>query len=630
MASEFEVRAVSLQGAPVPHSWRFPSGVTVIVGDSGGGKTSLLNLIKYGLGGEAPITSTLKEAADGVVVEVRAGSRNFLLHRSFHSRKSVVSVSEGEKPLGQFSTKNGQSRPWISSLLLNALDIPEVRVPASRSKSSHRLTTISFQDVFAYCYLDQDAIDQETVNDKQSYGAGAKRPWTFELLHGIVDSEVAALEVEREELASETEDRQQRLASVERFVETVELPSSAMELREQLGRLDLRERELQQHLDTVEREAQEALAEDDAQRYLRGQGEEELREARVALAQLKEELSEVRRAGNQIERDLETAREGEAARLLLEPLPYLVCPRCEQSLEDRETRTGHCVVCQQSEQGAEAADDLLRHRLGEQLEETRALAGQLENAVADAGRHLDELRRINLERREAFATAKDAATAPFRSAALRLQEELGALRGERRTLSAGLPIEQAVQTERVQIESSAPRMNELADEAQRRREALEPARERVEEVSILFSEILHEFSLPWLKNAEVARNTYLPLVNGLSLRNLSSGGMKTTTNVAYYLAVFVTGLRDREVLTPSFLMLDSIRKDSGSGFQDLARSDRIYSYLRTLQELRGGGPQALARNFQLLVVDNDLPSKFEREFHTLRIDPESPLVRGMD
>jgi len=61
VASELRIKSVSLVGAPMPHSWQFPRGVTVIVGDSGGGKTSLLNLIKYGLGGKAPITDTLEK-----------------------------------------------------------------------------------------------------------------------------------------------------------------------------------------------------------------------------------------------------------------------------------------------------------------------------------------------------------------------------------------------------------------------------------------------------------------------------------------------------------------------------------------------------------------------------------------
>jgi hypothetical protein len=73
---------------------------------------------------------------------------------------------------------------------------------------------------------------------------------------------------------------------------------------------------------------------------------------------------------------------------------------------------------------------------------------------------------------------------------------------------------------------------------------------------------LSGFDLPWLKTAEVSQDTYLPLVNGRSLRQLSSGGMKASTNIAYYLAFFVTSLRDPALLGPSFLMLDGIARTS--------------------------------------------------------------------
>ena len=78
--------------------------------------------------------------------------------------------------------------------------------------------------------------------------------------------------------------------------------------------------------------------------------------------------------------------------------------------------------------------------------------------------------------------------------------------------------------------------------------------------------------------AEVDRSTYLPVVNGRTLRQLSSGGMKTTTNVAYYLANVAMAVRDRQILTPSFMMLDSIRKASGAERDDLVRAEHIYSY----------------------------------------------------
>jgi hypothetical protein len=103
--------------------------------------------------------------------------------------------------------------------------------------------------------------------------------------------------------------------------------------------------------------------------------------------------------------------------------------------------------------------------------------------------------------------------------------------------------------------------------------------------------------------------------------------MKATTNVAYHLAILVTARRDREILTPNFLILDGFRKDMGGDEKDLARADRIYEYLRTLQDARKI-PGALGADFQLIVVDNDLPHRFRQAFTPSTLTPDRPLIRS--
>jgi len=61
--------------------------------------------------------------------------------------------------------------------------------------------------------------------------------------------------------------------------------------------------------------------------------------------------------------------------------------------------------------------------------------------------------------------------------------------------------------------------------------------------------------------------------------------MKATTNVAYYLAILVTALRDRENLTPNFLILDGFHKDMGrdeKGSRAQIGSMTIFERSRTL------------------------------------------------
>jgi hypothetical protein len=56
---------------------------------------------------------------------------------------------------------------------------------------------------------------------------------------------------------------------------------------------------------------------------------------------------------------------------------------------------------------------------------------------------------------------------------------------------------------------------------------------------------------------------------------LSSGGMKTIVNIAYFLANLTWSLRDPTALLPRLLITDSPRKDHGAGAEDLRGAGRI-------------------------------------------------------
>lgn len=626
MATDFQIRKVSLGGSDKPHSWELPLGVTIIAGDSGGGKTSLLNLINYGLGGGATITKTVTDAADSVILDIDVGGRVMQLTRRFATRKSVIDVREDGRAAVEYATQRGTKRPWISDLLLGALGIPSVQVPKSRSSKSHLLTSISFQDVFAYCYLDQDQIDRSTVFDNDSPGRGPKRPWTFELLFGLIDSTVAELEATREKLAKDKEQREKRIVSVEQFAEAKHLPVTAADINRRLEAVSAEMETVVDELGATEAELNRTIAQTaDGQDEVVA-SEERLRATLDEQRRIEVELTEVTRAANQLERDLATAQEGEIAGEVLDPISYEICPRCEQELLGRKAEPGHCSVCLQAEPEIESSIDVDTATIDGQLKETRALVEQLAGARGDAEQDVTQAKERLDAARRAFAEARDRVSDPFRQRIGELQDRLGVLRGERRTLAAGVPLDLALQDEREELLDAGPKISEMGDNAERRRRELSPAYKRVEELSEAFDEILRLFTLPWLETAEVDPKSYLPVVNGRSLRELSSGGMKTTTNVAYYLAVLVSALRDQGVLVPGFLMLDSIRKASGAGKEDLARSDRIYGYLQTLQEMRKP-PRPLPRDFQLIVVDNDMPKQFEARFNTIRIDLQNPLIR---
>lgn len=625
MGSELRLRRVRLEPANPHHSWEFPNGVTVIVGASGGGKTQLLNLIQLGLGMVAPLVEEVTRAADAVTLDVEAGVVPRQLTRRFGENR--VDVTDGVNTKRTYTMDARVKKlPLLGDWLLERLGIPAVRLRQSRASRSNKLTRISFADVFAYCYLDQNEVDRSTVYDNDEF-RGPKRASTFELLYGIIDAQVANLEVEQLELKSDAEKRSARVKAVQTFVREKDLAATAEAIDIRLANIAEEQSRLGKQLTQARADAERAAESVSELPQSITATEHSLSAVEQELTEVMQELHGVQRAANQLDRDLQALRDGADTESVLSTFPFVTCPRCEQPLDRRAPPEGHCVVCMQADlparadQGDGLADQLMRQRAETRALESR-LAGMRDAIRNEIGELRGELKRQRAELRRAIK----AAAAPHAEAAQRITERVGALRGEQTVLTQTRPVAAAVEQERQEIAAIAPRVEELADREHRRREALAPARERVGELSGEFDVILHRFTLPWLETAEVDHETYLPRGNSRSLTELSSGGMKTTTNVAYYLASLVTALRDPEVLTPSFLMLDSIRKASGGETRDLARAEHIYTYLRTLQDSRNN-PGALRADFHLFVVDNDLPMEYEKAFNVLRIDPDHPLVR---
>src|SRR3984957_1283010 len=344
MGRILRIQEVRLDGTAIPHVWIFPAGVTVIVGAVGGGKTSLLNLIKFGLGGTVPITAEISQAASSVTLKVQAGSRHLQLTRGFTNQ--FVMTEEDNSPARRYALKRGAKDPWLSDLLLDALGIPAVQVRQSRSSRSTRITSLSFLDVFAYCYLDQEQVDRSTVFDDNPF-LGPKRLSTFELLHGIIDHELADLEVRSLRRREELESRQQRIGAVENFAREKGISLTSERIQTRLVELSNQEQRLPAALAVARRDAEQAVEiaselEEQAARL-----EQQLLFAQDEHGRVAAELNGVQRAVNQLERDLVTLEQGEMARATLEPLPYEVCPRCEQRLDGRIHAPGQCLVCLQ-------------------------------------------------------------------------------------------------------------------------------------------------------------------------------------------------------------------------------------------------------------------------------------------
>lgn len=629
MSTAFRIQRVALVGIEPPHSWSFPDRVTVIVGDSGGGKTTLLNLINFALGAKVQIPDVVTEAARAVSLDARLGGAELTLTREF--RRNQIHVVRDSEEVGNFSTQSGQSRPWISKFLLDLLEIPSIRVPKSRTGSSHQLSSLSFQDLFAYCFLDQDQVDRSTVFSEDKFRE-PKRRWAFELLHGIVNEESARVLAEREETAEARSNREATLETVEDFLIEHKIDTNAVtslaDYQTQLNELIATRNSLERDLSSLDDD--QKLAEETIEHTeLRYREQVVQRDAlRTDALSLQTELDGLTRVANQLERDLDSLSESVTSRAALDQFPFVNCPRCDQELSNRSVSVRQCVVCLQPEPTFDPrTTERARTSLLEQLAETAQLKAQTEIDLEVLEKRLGPMdERLSLLRQE----VESGFESEIRPIITRRTELVSLIETTTRSIVAleeAKTISEVVGKEKSVLTTETDRIKDLDIATEMHDIEMRPLLlDRIKVLSESFDEILHDFQLPWLDHAYVDESTYLPMVNGKTLSQLSSGGMKATTNVAYYLSIFATALIDKTILTPGFLMLDSIRKDHGSGDEDLASAERIYRYLRTWQAMSKSAKFSVG-DFQILIVDNDLPAEFKNDFNVLEINPSRPLIR---
>jgi AAA domain len=620
VSTAMRIESVRLIAAERSYEWKFEPGVNIVVGPVGVGKTSLLELIHWGLGGTARLSGAVEAVGRQLALTVRIGEQRLMLLRGIRHKKNQVAVHDVEgSPITVLRVGQPAEANSVSKFLLDQLKVPAVRVPRSRRNPAGKHTTVSFNDLYSYMYLPQTEIDRSTINHLEGV-RDPKRRSTFEVIYGLIDAEMAKLQVEIGNLSEEISRAKSSIAEIEQFVEALELPAiEVLEERLQSSErvLSLRERELADVRDGMRGVG---LAGSSRRRV-----EDLAAELNAALSDREAaatQCEELERLTSQIALDEQRTVRSMMAGTELAGIEYRACPRCLQDVSQREAPEGTCVLCHQQE-----PESLLTVTLEDELERLRRQQRESEVLLADA-RGEDALLKKRVQELETSLTAArtaadreaEDAVAPFVDQVGALSTEIGELRARLDGDQEGLRLHVELERRRTMLQKLVDRQAKLGSLLDQEKERQQLALARVDELSIAFDEILQSLQLPWYEPSYIDPKNYLPMVGGKKLEDLSSGGMKVLVNDSYFLAGLAYALRvPEETHLPSLMVIDSPMKNFGAGEDDLSYSHRLYRWLWALQKERG------ANRFQLIIADNEIPAEAE-EFNIRRLSYEEPLI----
>lgn len=624
MTVRFRIESVRLDTTAGAVSYEFPRDLTVLAGHTGVGKTTLLELIKYGLGGDGQLAPVARDHVRDVHVSIHVGEQRYQLSRGLDAaRRATVRVVDlvTADRLPDHSV-GGDERP-ISTLLLGAMGLEAgLRAAARGSQSTRPGSEITFNDIFRFMYVPQSEMNRDIAASQENY-LNPKRKSVFEILFGLTSGDLLQKRSRINTLRAEIDAAEKEAAIVTQFLTDTGLTSRFdAQIESDAARADEAEAEaalvgLQDQLaDVVDRHTQ-------VLRDLLSDAEHTHAEARSLASELKRQKDDYETERRRVKQDIERLARMASAGVRLADIEFSVCPRCTQRLDQRSVPNGSCPVCLQADvlSGIAVGDQYESEQLGEQLGEIEYQLTLIEkqerdalDAVASKADLVASLTSEIDERTADRVTPRLQAYADAAAKAAAAAERQKAI--ERILLQWDRAEDLTEKTESL----TAERASLQRDVAEAESRLAQRKTEIFGELDAEFQTTVADFGIPSIQSASIDPDTYLPILNGRPFREASNaGGIITATQVAYWLTLVTVAARRHDTFVPAFLLLDSPRLALNAE-DDIA--GQMYRRFSTQVAVTNG-------RFQFIIADNELPSDPGLNIAEIDFSYESPTISSV-
>ncbi|MET8092104.1 AAA family ATPase [Micromonospora sp. NPDC005220] len=624
MTTAFRLMAVVLNTTEGEVRYEFPSDLTVLAGPTGVGKTTLLEMIKYGFGGNGLLAKVVEEHVKDVILDVRIGDDRLRLARSVDPNKRktvrVFDLVARDRLPDHYTEGN---TPLLNTRLLSALGLPDEMRAAARSGNSSRAgNRITFSDIFSFLYIPQAEINRDIASSQDSY-LEPKRKAVFELLFGLTDEHVLELRSKRNLLNEKITVAERENVAIRTFLSDSNT-TARIDAEAAITAAVNAQREAEAQLTSL-REELNPVADRQTQvlRDLLTDAERALAEVRATMATLNRSQTDYARERRRLQGDLDRLRRMRDAGHRLANFEFAICPRCMQSLTDRQVTEGNCRVCLQPDPVHAVSDDTdpyearqLQDQLTEVDRQLQTVANQMAATARAEVQRAELVRTLSAQVEDRTQQRISPRLQAFTDAAAKIataqaqQQLLENVLRQWDRVSDLQDTETALRAERENVKAAIARAEDaLAD---RRNEILG-------EINREFQETVTSLGIPGIREAALHPSNYLPVLDGEPFATFSppGGGIRTATQIAYWTSLLSVALRRRDTLYPAFLLIDSPRLALNTAER---LSAALYRRLVTQADANRG-------KVQLIIADNELPREYRRDYDQIDFRYESPTVK---
>lgn len=575
MTSLFLNRMIVFKNGHRAYDESFHNGLNIIRGANGSGKSSIADLLFYGLGGELDAWKEHAALCDYVVLEIKASGKLLTLKREISETKlrplqiffgpmeDGLSVSaDGWSSFPYTRTVSGHERTF-SQVLFEALGIPEI--PGDEGAN------ITMHQILRLMYVDQTTPYQKIFRLQRMDPKNTRRA-VAELLCGIGGRELYAKRIQYRELSTSFAEVRSKFSNLMIAAASVEEGLNILSIEAELSNLSKQKEALEREITEFQNSSELLQAEKKGEQARRKiQNEYKAIRHRVdkserQLHSIDFEIRDGMHFIGHLESLLSQFDDSAETFVALGGIDFEYCPACLTPLKGHGA--DHCGLC-----GAEISED---EKSSKVLALKLDLEGQLQESL--------QIQKERVAKQEEIATE----VTQLRRSLTRTQrqyEEFLELDSERSALISKKSRELGRLENRFdelsKLSRLAEKMNELAKEKETLNEKISRLGDEIHAIELaqekrkreIYTEIaentrsLLELDLKEHNDFENAKEFTFNFeddwfaVNGNPNISTSASGMVVVKN-SFFLSILMTSCSDERMSFPRFLLLDNV-EDKG-------------------------------------------------------------------
>lgn len=624
MASNILINKLIVVGRTKDYTVNFNPGVNIIYGDSATGKSSILNLIDYLLGGKKfKSYPEIESAGRYAALDVTLNEDRYTIKRDLFDPKRVIEVYPcsyekiGEHAITNYLPSynlNAQypDTGFYSDFLLDALNFSKVKLKESPTKDASKQVRLSFRDIFKYSYINQDVLGSVNFLKSDDWAVKTKNKEVFKYIFNALDSNVSNLEGLISDKTNERNKLDKTYRTVSDFLRDAEF-ETLIGLDDKIDIVDAEVDKIEKQIAQLN---QDQVEDPEIYQAIKTELANLAMERRATVEDMQEQYLKIERftrLKNDYLNDINKYKASVSAKRVIGEVEQEIelCPVCDNTLEVSVAKENFEITPQEK---IVSEINILKRR----ARETESIAN---HAKLDWEKSQAKLKEIEGSEREGHKLQdKNTAISPRVAERDIFVTKLGELIQHRKELVSRLKVRNKhshLSTSKESLEKSIASLQEQLKELKKHTPTMTEVLENLADSLKVYLNFIRIKSPTGISFDE---KTFYPKVRDIEYSDITSGGLRTIVGIGYMCALMEEALKS-SISYPSFLMIDTVGKylgktkeqdykevtdqdaDLNEAVSDPAKYKNIYEFIMDLSEKY----ESRNRICQFILVDNDVP-----------------------